>query len=40
MAELGLADRAAVSSTPPEAFYDNSYIDEIKQTGFFKELWK
>jgi hypothetical protein len=40
MADLGLADRAAVNSTPAEAFYDNSYIDEIKQSGFYKELWR
>ena len=40
MADLGLADRAAVNSTPTEAFYDNSYIDEIKQSGFYKELWR
>jgi len=40
MADLGLADRSAVNSTPAEAFYDNSYIDEIKQSGFYKELWK
>ena len=39
-AELGLADRSAVSTTPVEAFFDNSYIDEIKQSGFLKELWR
>jgi hypothetical protein len=31
---------AAVASTATEAFYDNSYVDEIKQSGFLKELWK
>jgi hypothetical protein len=30
---------AAVASTATEAFYDNSYIDKIKQWGFLKELW-
>ena len=40
MGEQGLVDRAAVATTPPEAFYDNSYIDEIKQAGFLRELWK
>jgi hypothetical protein len=40
MADLGLADRAAVSATPVDAFYDNSYVDEIKQSTFFKELWR
>ncbi|MGZ8452925.1 MAG: ABC transporter substrate-binding protein [Candidatus Binatia bacterium] len=40
MADLGLADRAAVTNTPVESFYDNSYVDEIKQSGFLKELWR
>ena len=40
MAEFGIVDRALVASTPTEAFYDNSYVDEIKQSGFLKELWK
>jgi ABC-type nitrate/sulfonate/bicarbonate transport system substrate-binding protein len=40
MGEFGIVDRAAVANTPTEAFYDNSYVDEIKQSGFFKELWK
>jgi len=40
MAELGLADRAAVNATPVESYFDNSYIDEIKQSAFYKELWR
>jgi len=40
MADLGLVDRAAAASTPPEAFYDNSVVDEMKRTGFLRELWK
>lgn len=40
MADLGLADRATVTNTPVESFYDNSYVDEIKQSGFLKELWR
>jgi ABC-type nitrate/sulfonate/bicarbonate transport system substrate-binding protein len=40
MGDLGLADRAAVAATPPENFYDNSYVDELKQSGFLRELWK
>jgi len=40
MADLGLADRAAVSATPLDAFFDNSFVDEIKQSGFSKDLWK
>ena len=40
MADLGLIDRAAAANTPPEAFYDNSFVDEMKKTGFLRELWK
>jgi NitT/TauT family transport system substrate-binding protein len=40
MADLGLVDRAAAASTPAEAFYDNSFVDEMKKTGFLRELWK
>jgi hypothetical protein len=40
MGELGLADRAAVSGTLPENFYDNSYVEELKESGFLRELWK
>jgi NitT/TauT family transport system substrate-binding protein len=40
MADLGLADRAAVNNTAADAFFDNSYVDEIKQSGFYKELWR
>jgi ABC-type nitrate/sulfonate/bicarbonate transport system substrate-binding protein len=40
MADLGLADRAAVNTTPVDAFFDNGYVDEIKQSGFYKELWR
>ena len=40
MGEFGLVDRAVAANTPPEAYYDNSYVDELKQSGFIKELWK
>jgi len=40
MADLGLVDRAAAASTPAESFYDNSFVDEMKKTGFLRELWK
>jgi hypothetical protein len=40
MADLGLVDRSAVANTPPEVFYDNSFVDEMKRTGFLRELWK
>jgi NitT/TauT family transport system substrate-binding protein len=40
MADLGLVDRSAAASTPAESFYDNSFVDEMKKTGFLRELWK
>jgi NitT/TauT family transport system substrate-binding protein len=40
MAELNLLDRAAAANTPAEAFYDNSFVDEMKASGFLRELWK
>jgi NitT/TauT family transport system substrate-binding protein len=40
MADLGLVDRSAAANVPPETFYDNSVIDEMKKTGFLRELWK
>ena len=40
MADLGLVDRSAAANTPPESFYDNSFVDDMKRTGFLRELWK
>jgi len=34
MGEFGMVDRAAVANTLPEAFYDNSFTDELKESGF------
>jgi hypothetical protein len=40
----GISARAATKVpfpyTPLSAYYDNSYVDEIKRSGFFAELWK
>jgi len=40
MSDLALIDRSAATNTPPEAFYDNSFADEMKRTGFLTDLWK
>ena len=40
MADLGLIDRSAASNIPAEAFYDNSFADEMKRTGFLNDLWR
>jgi hypothetical protein len=38
--EWNLVDAKLANNTPLSAYYDNSYIDEIKRSGFFSELWK
>jgi ABC-type nitrate/sulfonate/bicarbonate transport system substrate-binding protein len=40
LAQMNLIDAKALQSTSPSAFYDNSYVDELKQSGFFENLWK
>ena len=39
-AEWNQIDAKLASATPLSAYYDNSYIDEIKKSGFFAQLWK
>jgi ABC-type nitrate/sulfonate/bicarbonate transport system substrate-binding protein len=39
-AQWNLIDAKAASATPLSAYYDNSYVDEIKRSGFLAELWK
>ena len=39
-AQWNLIDAKAANSTPISAYYDNSYVDEIKRSGFLAELWK
>jgi len=38
--EFNVVDAKLAASTPIGAYYDNSYIDEIKKSGFFTQLWK
>ncbi|SRR5713226_1139683 len=38
--QWNLVDAKAANSTPLAAYYDNSYVEEIKRSGFFAELWK
>jgi ABC-type nitrate/sulfonate/bicarbonate transport system substrate-binding protein len=40
MADLSLVDRTAAAGTPPESFYDNSFVDDMKKSGFLRDLWK
>jgi ABC-type nitrate/sulfonate/bicarbonate transport system substrate-binding protein len=38
--QWNLVDAKAANRTPISAYYDNSYVDEIKRSGFLAELWK
>jgi NitT/TauT family transport system substrate-binding protein len=39
-AEWNQIDAKLAAATPTSAYYDNSYIEEIKKSGFFAQLWK
>jgi hypothetical protein len=39
-ARWNLMDAKAAVATPLSAYYDSSYVDEIKRSGFLAELWK
>src|SRR5207253_2644511 len=39
-AQWNLVDAKLASSTPLSAYYDNSYVEEIKRSGFLSELWR
>ena len=38
--QFNLVDAKLAANTPLSAYYDNSYVDEIKKSGFFSQLWK
>jgi ABC-type nitrate/sulfonate/bicarbonate transport system substrate-binding protein len=40
MAQLNMIDTKAAQATPNSAFYDNSYVNELKQSGFLDSVWK
>jgi len=39
-AQFNLVDAKLAGSTPITAYFDNSYVDEIKRTGWLAELWR
>jgi ABC-type nitrate/sulfonate/bicarbonate transport system substrate-binding protein len=39
-AEWNQIDAKLAAATPTTAYYDNTYIDEIKKSGFFAQLWR
>ena len=40
MVQLNMIDTKAAQATPTSAFYDNSYVNELKQSGFLDSVWK
>ena len=40
MVQSNLADAKMAAATPLTAYYDNRYVDEVKRSGFFEQLWK
>jgi NitT/TauT family transport system substrate-binding protein len=39
-AQFNLIDAKLAATTPMSAYYDNSFVDEIKKSGFFAQLWR
>ena len=40
MAQLNMIDTKAAQSTPAGAYYDNSFVNEVKSSGFLDSVWK
>ena len=40
MVQSNLIDPKAAASTPITAYYDNRYVEEVKRSGFFDQLWR
>lgn len=40
MIASNLVDAKAAAATPVTAYYDNRYVDEVKRSGFFEQLWR
>ena len=40
MIQSNLVDASIASTTPVTAYYDNKYVDEVKRSGFFDQLWR
>jgi ABC-type nitrate/sulfonate/bicarbonate transport system substrate-binding protein len=38
--EFNLIDAKLAAATPMSAYYDNSYVEEIKRSGWLTELWR
>ncbi len=40
MVQSNLADAKMAAATPLTAYYDNRYVEEVKRSGFFEQLWR
>jgi len=40
MVQVNMIDAKAAQSTPISAYFDNSYVAELKQSGFLDGIWK
>jgi NitT/TauT family transport system substrate-binding protein len=40
MVEVNMIDAKSAQSTPVTAYFDNSYVAELKQSGFLASVWK
>jgi hypothetical protein len=40
MVQVNMIDAKSAQATPTSAYFDNSYVAELKQTGFFNNTWK
>jgi ABC-type nitrate/sulfonate/bicarbonate transport system substrate-binding protein len=40
MVQLNMIDAKSAQATPTSVYYDNSYVNELKQSGFLDAIWK
>ena len=40
MVQVNMIDAKSAQSTPTSAYFDNSYVAELKQSGFLDSIWK
>ena len=40
MVQSNVIDAKIAANTPLTAYYDNRYVEEVKRSGFFDQLWK
>jgi ABC-type nitrate/sulfonate/bicarbonate transport system substrate-binding protein len=40
MVQSNLVETQAAAATPMTAYYDNRYVEEVKRSGFFDQLWR